>query len=337
MINDQLKWFGIPALLAAIAIGCSSSPDSNAPNTASEEMAAKVVAVTQIVEHPSLDAVRDGVKDELAAAGYKSGKNLEWMWESAQGNPAIAAQIASKFAGEQPDLIIAIATPSAQAVVSATDQIPILFSAITDPLGAKLVSDLDHPGGLVTGVSDLSPIAQHLDLIAEIRPDAKRIGVLYNAGEANSVSLINLLKQEVPERNMTLVEATVSNSGEAATAARSLVGKVDVIYIPIDNTVATAAESVIQVGLDNQLPVFAGDTDTVKRGAIATLSFNYYDIGRQTGQMALRVFGGEKPGDMPVEMAEKLELSLNLSAAKAMGVIIPESVVSRADEVFETF
>ncbi|MCG8368345.1 MAG: ABC transporter permease, partial [Pseudanabaenales cyanobacterium] len=119
--------------------------------------------------------------------------------------------------------------------------------------------------------------------------------------------------------------------------ARSLVGKVDVIYIPIDNTVATAAESVIQVGLDNQLPVFAGDTDTVKRGAIATLSFNYYDIGRQTGQMALRVFGGEKPGDMPVEMAEKLELSLNLSAAKAMGVIIPESVVSRADEVFETF
>lgn len=337
MINARLKWFGIPALLAAIAMGCSASPDSAPPNAAAEDTAAKFVAVTQIVEHPALDAVRVGVKDELAAAGYETGKNLEWMWESAQGNPAIAAQIANKFAGEQPDVIIAIATPSAQAVVSATDAIPVIFSAVTDPLGAKLVNNLDQPGGLVTGVSDLSPIAQHLDLIAEIAPDAKRIGVLYNAGETNSVSLVNLLKQEAPAQDMTLVEATVASSGEVATAARSLVGKVDAIYIPTDNTVASAREAVIRVGIDNQLPVFAGDTDTVEGGAIATLSFNYYDVGRQTGRMALRVFEGEKPGDIPVEVAKRLELSLNLSAAEAMGVIIPESVAARADEVFESF
>ena len=337
MINDQLKWFGLPALLAAIAIGCSPSSDTDAPNAADDETASKVVAITQIVEHPALDLVRDGVKDELRAAGYEEGENLEWMWESAQGDPAIAAQIASKFAGEQPDLIIAIATPSAQAVVSAIDNIPVLFSAVTDPLAAKLVSDLDQPEGLVTGVSDLSPVAQHLDLIAEIAPEFQRIGVLYNVGEANSVSLINLLKQETPERNMTLVEATVSNSGEVATAARSLLGKVDVIYIPTDNTVGSAVDSVIRLGLDNQLPVFAADTDMVKRGAIATLSFNYYDVGRQTGQMALRVFEGEQPSDIPVEAAEELELSLNLAAAEAMGVVIPDSVITRADEVFESF
>ena len=337
MLNNQLKRLGITTILAAVAIGCSSSSESSTPNVISTETDSKFVAVTQIVEHPALDSIRNGVKDELAAAGYEEGKNLEWMWESAQGNPAIATQIANKFVGEQPDLIIAIATPSAQAVVSATDQIPVLFSGITDPLGAKLVSDLAHPGGLVTGVSDLSPIAEHLDLIAEIRPNAQRIGVLYNAGESNSVSLVNLLKQEAPERGMTLVEATVANSANVATAARSLVGKVDAIYIPTDNTVGSAAESVIRVGLDNQLPVFAGDTDTVERGAIATLSFNYYDVGRQTGQMALRLFEGEKPGDMPVEAAEKLELSLNLSAAEGMGVTIPDSVISRADEVFEPF
>ena len=337
MINNQLKWFGIPALLAAVAIGCSPASDSGAPNAVSEDTDSKFVAITQIVEHPSLDLVRDGVKEELAAAGYEEGKTLEWMWESAQGNPAIAAQIASKFAGEQPDLIIAIATPSAQAVVSATDNIPVLFSAVTDPLGAKLLNNPDQPEGLVTGVSDLSPVAQQLDLIAEIAPELKRIGVVYNAGEANSVSLINLLKQETPSRNMILVEATVSNSAEVATAARSLVGKVDVIYIPTDNTVGSAVDSVIQLGLDNQLPVFAADTDMVKRGAIATLSFNYYDVGRQTGKMALRIFEGEEPGDIPVETAEKLELSLNLGAAEAMGLIIPESVVARADEVFDTF
>ncbi|MDJ0702279.1 MAG: ABC transporter substrate-binding protein [Leptolyngbyaceae cyanobacterium MO_188.B28] len=337
MLYNQLKHLGVPALLAAVALGCSPSSESPTPKVASAETDTKFVAITQIVEHPALDSIRDGVKDELAAAGYEEGNNLKWMWESAQGNPAIAAQIANKFVGEQPDLIIAIATPSAQAVVSATDQIPVLFSGITDPLGAKLVTDLENPGGLVTGVSDLSPIAQHLDLIAEISPNANRIGVLYNAGESNSVSLVSLLKQETSQRNMTLVEATVANSGDVATAARSLVGKVDAVYIPTDNTVGSAVESVVKVGLDNQLPVFAADTDTVKRGAIATLSFNYYDVGRQTGQMALRVFGGEKPGNIAVESAKKLELSLNLGAAEGMGLTIPDSVISRADEVFETF
>ena len=335
MVYHQLKRFGIPALLATVALGCSATLSSETPHTAADEAASKFVAITQIVEHPSLNAVRDGVQDELAKAGYTEGETLKWQWESAQGNPEIAAQIANKFVGEQPDLIVAISTPSAQAAVSAADNIPVLFSAVTDPLEARLVSDLDHPGGFVTGVSDLSPIAQHLDLIAEIVPGAEQIGVLYNAGEANSVSLINLLKKAAPERDMIMVEATVSSSGEVATATQSLVGKVDVIYLPTDNTTASAAESIIQVGRNNRLPVFAGDSGTVERGAIATLSFNYYDVGRQTGQMALRLFSGERPGDIPVELAEKLELVINLSAAEAMGVTIPESVIARADVVIE--
>lgn len=335
-MGSRFIGFSLPAVLAALAIGCGGpAQEGSAPSATAGDAASKFVAVTQFVEHPALDAVRDGIADELAAAGYEPPNTLKWERESAQGDVAIAAQIATKFVSEQPDVIVAIATPSAQAVASANDNIPVIFSAVTDPVGAKLVSNLDQPEGLITGVSDLAPITQQMDLIAEILPEAQRLGVIYNAGEANSISLVNLLKQEAPARNMEIVEATTPSSAEVATAARSLVGKVDAIYFPTDNTVASAAESVIQVGLDNQLPVFSGDTDSVERGAIATLGFNYYDVGRQTGQMVLRVFDGEQPGDISVEFAKKLSIFINPSAAEAMGVTLPADLVARADEVVE--
>lgn len=331
----RFRWFGLAALAAAVVIGCSPvhQSSSSSPSTTADQSV--TVAVTQIVEHPALDAVRDGIKAELIAAGYEEGKNLTWEWESAQGNPATAAQIASKFVGESPDVIVAIATPSAQAVVAATDSIPVIFSAVTDPVAAKLVDNLETPGGMVSGVSDLSPIGQHLDLILEITPEVKSLGVLYNSGEANSVSLIKLLQAEAQPRNLSLQEATVSSSSDVATAARSLVGQVDAIYVPTDNTVVSALEAVIQVGIDNQLPIYAGDTDSVARGAIAGLSFNYSDVGTQTGKMVVRVLKGEKPGDIAVEQVEKLELHVNLGSATKMGITIPETVVAKANRVID--
>jgi putative ABC transport system substrate-binding protein len=289
----------------------------------------KSVAITQIVEHPALDACRKGVEDELKAQGIE----VEWTYESAQGNPGTAAQIARKFVGQAPDAIVAISTPSAQTVVAATKDIPVIFTAVTDPVGAKLVGDPKKPGGNVTGMSDLSPIAKHLDLIARITPKAKKIGVISNPGEANSVTLVGLLKEHAPARGMTIVEAAAPRSNDVLAAARSLVGKVDAIYVPTDNTVVSALEGVIKTGIENKLPVYAGDTDSVPRGAIAALGFNYYDVGRQTGTILARVLKGEKPGDIAVQGVEKTELAVNPKSAEAMGVTIPADVVAEAKTV----
>src|SRR5918996_923642 len=239
-------------LVAALALGGAAA--LGWPAIAQE---IKTVAVTAIVEHPALDAARNGIRDELAAAGYEEGHNLDFLFESAQGNPATAAQIARKFVGEAPDVIVPISTPSAQAVVGATKEIPVVFTAVTDPVGAKLVANLERPGGNVTG-------------------------------------------------------------------------NVDAIYVPTDNTVVTALEAVVRVGTDNQLPVFAGDTDSVPRGAIAALGFNYYDLGRQTGKIVARVLEGANPGDIPVEGVQITELYVNPAAAEAMGVTIPPELLERA-------
>ncbi len=319
------RTFAGAALLGALA---GLTLTLGAPVASAQEL--KTVAVTAIVEHPALDAARKGIKDELAAEGYEEGHNLDFLFESAQGNPATAAQIAQKFVGDQPDVIVPISTPSAQAVVGATKDIPVVFTAVTDPVGAKLVPNLEHPGGNVTGMSDLSPIGLHLDLIKEILPEATQLGVIYNPGEANSITLLELLKKEAPGHGLSLVEAPAPRSADVLAAAQSLVGNVDAIYVPTDNTVVTALEAIVKVGTDNQLPVFAGDTDSVPRGAIAALGFNYYDLGRQTGKMVARVLKGEKPGDMPVESIKTTQLFVNPGAAKAMGVTIPDAVIKRA-------
>ena len=292
-----------------------------------------LVAVTAIVEHPALDAARDGIKEALAAEGFVDGQTITFVYESAQGNPATAAQIARKLVGEAPAVIVPISTPSAQAVVGATKDIPVVFTAVTDPVGAKLVTNAQHPGANVTGMSDLSPIGKHLDLVKEIVPGVKTLGVIYNPGEANSLTLIELLKAEAPARGIAIEEAPAPKSSDVLPAAQSLVGQVEAIYVPTDNTVVTALEAIVQVGQQNKLPVIAGDTDSVPRGAIAALGFNYGDVGRQTGKIVARVLRGEKPGDIPVEGVEITELAVNPGAAEAMGVTLPEALVARAKTV----
>lgn len=293
------------------------------------------VAVTAIVEHPALDAVRNGVRDTLAAAGYKEGENLKFVFESAQGNPATAAQIARQFAGDEPNVIVPISTPSAQAVVSSTRDIPVVFTAVSDPLGAQLVKNMDKPGGNVTGLSDMSPVGEHIALIKEILPDVKTIGYLYNSGEANSVSLLAALKVEAQKAGITIVESAATKSAEVQGAARALVGRADAIYIPTDNTIISALEGAVAVAEESKLPLFTADTDSVSRGSIAALGFNYYDVGKQTGDIVVRVLKGENPGDIAVKTAAGSDLVINKGAAAKMGVTLPESVVSRANKVIE--
>lgn len=288
------------------------------------------VAVSQIVEHPALDATRQGLLDGLKAKGYEEGKNLAFDYKTAQGNPAIAVQIARQFVGENPDVLVGIATPTAQALVSATKTIPIVFTAVTDPVGAKLVKQLEQPGKNVTGLSDLSPVEQHVELIKEILPNVKSIGVVYNPGEANAVSLMELLKLSAAKHGIKLVEATALKSADVQSATQAIAEKSDVIYALIDNTVASAIEGMIVAANQAKTPVFGAATSYVERGAIASLGFDYYQIGVQTADYVAAILEGKEPGSLDVQVAKGSDLVINKTAAEQLGITIPEAVLARA-------
>ena len=290
------------------------------------------VSMTQIVEHPSLDAMQKGVVDRFKEKGVDAKFNIH----VAQGDPSIALQIANQIMGEQPDLAIAITTPSAQTVMQKVKGIPIVFTGVTDPVGAGLVASLEHPGGMVTGMTDMSPMDKHLQLVRDFVPNLKSLGVIYNAGEPNSVVLINLLKKFAAEKGVKVEEATIATSAEVYQAAKSLVGRCQAVYVPVDNTVVSALESAVKVCRENKLPLFTGDTDSVSRGSVAALAVDYYKMGVQTADMAIRILvDGEKPADMPVESIKDLQLYVNKSATKAMGLTLSPELLKKADKIIE--
>lgn len=321
-----MKW----SLLAQAAF-CAAAFCSSMVGAAN----AQSVAVTSIVEHPALDAIKDGVKQALADAGYTEEKGLSWEFQTAQGNTAIATQIARKFVGDDPDVIVAIATPSAQAVVAATKTIPVVYAAVTDPVAAQLVPSLEASGTNVTGVSDSLDLKRQVELIRQVVPGARKVGMVYNPGEANSVSVVEQLRDLLPAMDMSLVEASAPRTVDVGAAARSLVGKVDVIYTNTDNNVVSAYESLVKVGNDARIPLVASDTASVARGAIAALGVDYHAMGVQAGNIAVRILKGEKPGDIPSETSQKLELHVNTSAAKRQGVELAEPLLKSAVEVIK--
>lgn len=296
----------------------------------------KTVALTYIVEHPAIDAARKGIVDALADAGFVDGKTVTLDIASAQGSMPTQTQIAKTFAGKSPDVIVAISTPSAQACqAAAKGAIPIVFSAVTDPVAAKLVKSFAQPDGTLTGTSDKQPLNLTFELIHKLTPTATKIGILYNAGEANSVAQVAEMKTEAAKIGMSIVEATAAQSAAVPDAARSLVGKADVILLPTDSTVVSAVESVVKVGIDAKIPVYASDTNSVERGAMAALGFNYYKLGRLTGEIAAKVLNGTKPGDIPVGTLESEDLYLNLASAKKMGVTFSEAMTQSAAKVID--
>ncbi|MEN3929956.1 ABC transporter substrate-binding protein [Microvirga sp. W0021] len=293
-----------------------------------------LVAISSIVDHPALNAIRDGIQDELKAKGYDDSK-VKIIFQNAQGQPSIATQIARKFVGDNPAVIVAISTPSAQAAMAATKDIPIVFSAVTDPVAAKLIDDADKPGGNVTGTSDRAPLAEQIDLIKEMTPQAKTIGVIYNPGEANSVVSISQFKEIAAQKGYKVVDGPATKSADVQAAARSLVGKADVIYVPTDNTIISALESAIRVTNNAKIPLYTGDTDSVMRGAIASLGFNYYDMGKQTGDQVIAILEGQKISDLPVRYGKGSELYLNSKTAKTIGLVIPEDLLKKAKKNVE--
>ena len=295
------------------------------------------VSVNQFVEHPALDAALKGFMDFLKENKIQVNYNLH----NAQGQMATANQIGHQIMGEKPDLILAIATPSSQACAQALKKFPdmkntpFLFSAVTDPEAAGLVGDLKRPGANITGVSDMLPMDKHMGMIKKFVPGLKSLGVLYNAGEANSKVTVKLIVEEGRKMGFEVIDATVAKSSEVYQATKSLAGKAEAVFVPTDNTVVSGLESAVKVCIQVKLPLFAADVASVERGAVAAMGFDYYKHGRQTGAMALRIFKGASPGEMPVETQEELQLHINLKYARLMSVEVPEELLKSADKIYE--
>ena len=292
-----------------------------------------VVAITQIVPHPSLDLIRKGIEDELAEQKV----DCTLVFENAHGKIDTATLIAQKFVSQSPDVIVPISTPSAQAVYSTARQshIPVIFAAVNDPVSAKLVPSMDKAGNGITGVSDMPPIQEQVALIFEILPNVKKIGIIYNPGESNSDAVVCQFEKAVAKRGIKLIKATSVNMVDVQTAARSLVGAVDAIYIPNDNTIVAALDSLVKVAMDNKIPVFSADPESVKQGCLAAITHSQYGLGRQTGKMVARFLKGTDIQKMPVESPSVIELSVNQDTAKALKIVVSEAVVSRANFVIK--
>ncbi|MGF1839235.1 MULTISPECIES: ABC transporter substrate-binding protein [Vibrio] len=288
------------------------------------------VSVSQVVDHPDLNATRLGLLEGLRAKGYEPGKNLEFSYEMAGGNPVQAAKIARELVSENPHVLVGIATPTSQALVSATRTIPIVFTAVTDPIGARLVKQLEQPGRNVTGLSDLSPISQHVSLIKELLPNAVSVGVVYNPAEANAVALVGLLKQATRDFGFTLHTEKALTIDDVEEKTASVAKKSDVIYALTDNTVASGIEGLINAANQAGTPVVAGATSYVGKGAIAGLGLDYYDVGVQTADYVAAILNGQKPGKLNVKTAQSSQLVVNLDAARMLGLTLPKSVVDRA-------
>ncbi len=295
------------------------------------------ISVSQFVEHPALDAVLKGFQDYMKEKGI----SVDYAVHNAQANMATATQIASQIMGEKPDLILSIATPTSQACAQAMkksphmQKTPFLFTAVTDPLAAGLVKDLTRPGGNITGVSDMLPVDKHMWMVKRFLPNMKRLGIMYNSGEANSKVTVDTIHKEGKKIDIDVTDATVFKSSEVYQAAKSLIGRVDAIFIPTDNTVVSALESAIKVCIQNKMPLFCADVNSVARGAVAAMGFDYYKHGYQTGAMAQRILEGADPAETPVETQKELQLHLNLRYANLMGVKVPKALLEMADKVYK--
>ena len=281
------------------------------------------IGISQFITHQSLDATREGFVDELAKQGYIEGKNIEIDFQNAQGEQRNLKTISQQLA-ESSDVVLAIATPSAQSLANTTQTTPVIFSAVTDPVSAKLVESREHPGGNVTGTSDQSSdaISTQINLIKKVLPKAKTIGILYTQSEPNSVVQKDEAKRLLEEKGFTVVEKTILDSNNVKAAAESLMTEVDMVFVPTDNIISSTMETVKQVSIKHKVPVFGGSTEMIAVGGLYNYGTNYEELGRQTARMLIRVLKGEKPENIAVELPEKLELHTNKEMADALGIDI---------------
>jgi len=312
------------ALATPFTIGCGPSTEYK-------------IGLTQFATHPAADAGREGFIDALTDAGFIEDVDVAYDYQNPEGDPTTEQTIAQKFVNDKVDLIFSFGTRISQQCINAVEgtDIPVLFCAITDPVAAEMVSSWDHPGENVTGTSDMIEMDSTVELILEIVPGVTKLGTIYNAGEVNSVVLADALKEVCPPLGIEVVERTVSTSADVLAAAQSLVGQVDAIWVGTDNTVVSGLEAVIGVCEDNMIPFFPSDDPSIEKGGIACLGFNYYDVGYQTGEMAVRILEGTSASDIPVELGETFSYTVNTAAAETYGVTIPQALLDKALTIYE--
>ena len=327
----------IAAAVAATALVLTACGGSSTPEATGSSAAAGPVkiGIAQYVSHPSLDAVVTGFKKGMTDAGYAEGDQVTYDFTNAQADQATNTAMVGKFASDgDMDLVLAIATPTAQAAAQSITNIPVVFSAVTDPLEAKLVSSLEAPGANVTGTSDKNPVKEQLELLKKIKPEAKSVGIVYSSGEVNSGVQVQWAKDAAAELGLTIEEKAISASSEVQQAASGL--NVDAFYVPTDNAVVSALEGLLQTAQDKKIPVISADGESVKRGATATYGLNYEKLGEQTAAMAVKLLKGEaEAATMPVETITQVELYLNTSAAEKIGMTFPEDMLSEAAETYK--
>lgn len=314
-------------MVAGMLTGCSKEQKSE------EEAQTGLlkVGIVQLVEHEALDAANKGFIDGMAAGGFKENENVIYDRQNAQADQSNLQNIAQRFVNGKVDLICAIATPAAQTMANATKDIPIVGTAVTDYEAAKLVVSSKEPKGNVTGTTDLNPIKEQVDLMLKIIPETKTVGVIYSSSEVNSQLQVNLLKAELQEKNIEVLEATVSTVNDIQQAAQSLVGKVDAVYVPTDNVIASAMPNLVAITDEAKLAVFCGESGPVKAGGLATVGIDYYKLGVQTGEMAARILSGKaKPATMAIEAQKEMKTTINFEAATRLGIVIPEELVKKA-------
>lgn len=285
------------------------------------------VAVVQMVEHPALNTLRQNLQRALEEQGYKKDQTLDWTYENAQGNPATAVQICHKLVSLQPTVMVTLSTPVTQSAASTTSTIPIVFGAVTDPKAAKLTTKAN-----ISGITDFVPPEKQLDLVHALLPKAKSLGLVFNAGEVNSREQADVIKALAARRGLHCVEATVSKTSEVTQAVKSLIGRVDAILLPTDNTVISALESVVKVASAHKIPVFGSDVDIVRRGATAAYGVNWEESGRDLGHRVGVILKGKRP--LPTSGPKTLELHLNAKALEKMRISVPEELKTAADKIF---
>ena len=329
--NSKLKALaaGLMLTLALGVVGCGGDK-KEAPKKAEKVN----VGIVQLVEHAALDAANKGFVEGLASKGYKEGQNIAYDRQNAQADQSNLQNIAHRFVNNKVNLICAIATPAAQTVANVTSDIPIVATAVTDYKTAKLVKDNAKPGTNVTGTTDMNPVEQQLDLLLKIVPNAKSVGTIYCSSEVNSQLQVDILKKAAAGKNVTIKEATVSNVNDIQQAARSLIGKVQAIYVPTDNVLASAMPTLISVTEEAKLPVICGEGGMVKAGGVATLGVDYYKLGFQAGEMAADILSGKsKPADMAIQAQKEFKAMVNVKEAEKIGLKVPEDVLKGAELV----
>lgn len=285
------------------------------------------IGIIQLVEHVALDSAREGFIDALKDNGYVDGKNITIDFQNAQGDQSNLSTISDRFVSDKVDLVLGIATPAVQSIAGKTTEIPILGTAVTDYVVAKLADSNEAPGGNVSGTTDMNPVKEQIDLLVKLAPDAKTVGVLYNSSEDNSILQAKMAKEAIEALGLSYVEVTVTSTNEVQQATQSIVTKCDAIYIPTDNTFAASMPVVHGVVSQSGTPVICGESGMVRSGGLATLGINYYDLGYQTGLMAIKILEGKaEPATMPIESASGFDFAINGKVAEDIGIEIPDDL-----------